>query len=116
SEVISFTAAQAHRWDQGAYDVWLLRGDCAITQGHTTARANEAVLWVRREGEFGARRNLVITYLEGDVKIDYRRAGYPYQLADQSWLGEFFSTAPVEPRTPPPAGAPAVKPRVYHNA
>ena len=116
NQSIVFGADQANRWNQGAYEVWILHGHCFLSQGLTTARSNDAVLWIRRGGEFGNRQNLVITYLEGNVRIDYQRAGFPYQLTDSSWLGEFFSISPIEVRVQNPQPEPAVKPDVYRNA
>jgi hypothetical protein len=116
NQSIVFGADRAYRWNQGAYEVWILEGHCYINQGLTTARSNEAALWVKRSGEFGSRQNEVITYLEGDVKIDYQRAGFPYQLTDGSWLGEFSSISPIEVNVPSPQPEPAVKPDVYRNA
>ena len=103
TQTIVFGADQANRWNQGAYEVWILHGHCFLSQGLTTSRSDDAVLWVRRGGEFGNRQNLVITYLEGNVRIDYQRAGFPYQLTDNSWLGEFYSISPIEVRVQNPA-------------
>ena len=115
NQTISISAATASRWEQGAYEVWLLQR-CQISQGLTVAKADDAVLWIKRSGEFGNRQNLVQTYLEGNVQIDYQRAGYPYKLAEKSWFGEFFSISPLEMRTPQPAAKPQTKPAVWQNA
>ncbi|MBS0209161.1 MAG: hypothetical protein JSS27_09425 [Planctomycetes bacterium] len=116
NETIEISAQEAHRWTQGPYEVWWLTGQCALKQGATVARGNEAVLWIKRSGEFGDRQNFVTAYFEGQVQIDYQRAGFPYKLQDATWFGEFFSTAPVVVRTPPPRSEPAVKPAVFQRA
>ncbi|HWB00766.1 MAG TPA: hypothetical protein VG713_19875, partial [Pirellulales bacterium] len=113
---VEISAGQASRWMQGAYEVWLLSGNCTIKQGTMSTRSRDAVVWVKRSGDFGDRQNLVTAYLEGDVHIDYQRAGFPYQLDDQTWFGEFFSTANIELRTPPPLPEPAKKPAIYDRA
>lgn len=115
NETIEVAAQQAHRWTQGPYEVWWLTGQCSVKQGPTVAHSNEAVLWIKRTGEFGERQNFVTAYLEGQVQIDYQRAGFPYKLQDQAWYGEFFSTAPITIRTPSPQGEPAVKPAVFQR-
>ena len=106
---IVFGADKAHRWNQGAYEVWILRASASSSQGLTEAHANEAVLWVKRGGEFGRRQNKVITYLEGSVHIDYRRAGFPYQVTDSAWLGEFMSMLPIEVRVQEPEPEPTAE-------
>jgi hypothetical protein len=116
SEAITIGADRASRWEQGAYEVWILSGHCYVNQGAIATRANEAVLWIKRGGDLRQRQDLVIAYLEGNVAIDYQRAGFPYHLNDKSWLGEFFSSAPLVIKTPKPEGEPATKPAVYQNA
>ncbi len=45
-------AEQANWWEEGEYQVWVLRGGCEITQANLTARSEEAVLWVKRPDTF----------------------------------------------------------------
>jgi hypothetical protein len=87
-----------------------------VKQGEMITHGNEAVLWIKRSGTFANLQNTVIAYLEGDVHIDYQRAGFPYQLTDSTWLGEFYSTAPLDPHVTDPQREPPVKPPVYEHA
>ena len=43
---IVISAQAANRWQEGAYEVWLLRGDCRLTQGGDAAVCQEAVFWI----------------------------------------------------------------------
>ncbi|HEY5314528.1 MAG TPA: hypothetical protein VIK18_18495 [Pirellulales bacterium] len=116
NETISFGATTTHRWNQGAYEVWLLEGKCFVKQGEMNARSNEAVLWIKRSGNFANLQNTVTAYFEGDVHVDYQRAGFPYQLTDSTWLGEFYSIVPLSAQATNPQGEPPVKPPVYVHA
>ena len=116
NEAISFGATHACRWNQGAYEVWLLEGKCFVKQGEMNARSNEAVLWVKRSGKFAELQNTVVAYLEGEVHVDYQRAGFPYQLTDTAWLGDFYSSVPLDVKVVNPQGEPPAKPQVYANA
>jgi lipopolysaccharide export system protein LptA len=116
NETISFSADRSNRWEQGQYEVWLLDGNVTLMQGVTSARSDQAVLWVKRSGDFGDRKNTVIAYLEGDVRITYQRAGFPYQLSDKSWFGQFDSSAPIDVRARNPQPEPQIKPPVFRNA
>ena len=50
SEPIWASADAANRWQQGSYEVWVLRGHCRIVQGTSVAQCGEAVLWIDRAG------------------------------------------------------------------
>ncbi|MBL8828339.1 MAG: LPS-assembly protein LptD, partial [Planctomycetaceae bacterium] len=115
NDPITITADRSTKWSQGGYDVWLLQGRCSVTQGYTTARGDEAVLWIKSETDPATQRNFVIAYFEGNAQVNYSRAGYPYEIRDSAWLGEFFANRPIEMRVPAPQGEPAVKPTVYYN-
>ncbi len=113
---VEISADTANRWTQGGYEVWLLRGNVAMTQGPMQTRSQEGVLWIKRSGDFGDRQNLVIAYLEGDVHINYQRAGMPFELKDNVWFGELFTTSQVTVRTPEPGPEPNPKPAVFQRA
>jgi lipopolysaccharide export system protein LptA len=53
ADPIAITAQAANHWQQGAYEVWLLRGNCRIGQGQDAAWSNEAVLWIDRSETSG---------------------------------------------------------------
>lgn len=115
NDPITVSADRATKWSQGGYDVWVLQGRCTITQGFTTARGEEAVLWIKSETDPTTQRNFLTAYCEGNAHITYTRAGYPYEIRDSAWLGEFFSVKPIEMRVPAPQAEPPVKPAVYYN-
>ncbi len=93
---IVVTADSASRWDEGAYEVWLLEGNCRIAQDESSVRSREAVLWIDRAAATDRRRSKVIAYMEGEVILDIRRAGRHARLADKSWLGRFYTGASVQ--------------------
>ena len=73
---IAVAADGGSHWVEGAYDVYLLRGNCYIHQGLTEpARSREAVLWIECGAPGGEPPHKVIAWLEGDVTIDYQAAG-----------------------------------------
>lgn len=116
AERILIAADRGQHWSEGSREVWLLDGHCLINQGLTYARSAKAVLWVDRDQTAGAARSRITAYLENDVSINYTLKGANSRLTDQSWIGNFVSTAPIEVRVAQVEGEPAVKPTVYHNA
>lgn len=84
SRPVSITAHSAMTWQQGTYQVWVLDGGCQLTQGHTTARAKNAVVWIDHSetfengtfenGAFANRPHRVIVYFEGEVVVEQSRA------------------------------------------
>ncbi len=113
AEPISITAQAGNQWQLGAYEVWLLRGDCVIQQGQRWARSREAVLWIDRAEPTEPQPNKVIAYLEGNVEIvSDARPGAP-RLMDQTWFGRLLSAGRVEVRAAQVAGRPATLPAIY---
>jgi len=113
TDAVQITAQAGNRWQVGAYDVWILQGNCAIRQGATTARCGEAVLWIDRAEAAEMRPNKVIAYLEGNVDIAWdAKPGAP-RLTDRTWFGRFFTTAEVDVRAGTTAGRPDVLPAIY---
>lgn len=122
SSPIAASADRAHRWRQGSYDVWWLRGHCRVSQGETTARAQEAILWVRAGDPAKQRQDLAIVYLEGDVVLDVARIPSRENREPRSdrvvqphWLGEFVSVFPVRVDVANPAGEPTAKPGIFQR-
>ena len=105
---IAIRANGATHWTQGSYEVYVLRGACRIEQGATLATAEEAVLWIDRAESFSGRASKVIAYMEGNVAVDFNRAGVantfsgrPAQsIRDRTWLGRFSTTAGIEMAVP----------------
>ncbi|MFV2067489.1 MAG: hypothetical protein ACC645_10950, partial [Pirellulales bacterium] len=120
---IAIAADVASHWQQGAYEVWLLRGHCYINQGLTYARSQQAVLWIRRGDPRQGTPTKVIAHLEGSVTIDdHRPTGADAspgprisRLADRSWFGRFHTFAPLNLQLPDAEGEPAVKPAIYQR-
>jgi hypothetical protein len=133
---ISSMAQHANHWTEGSYDVWVLSGNCLIAQGALTAHCNQAVMWVDRTKTNGAQPQKVITYLEGNVLIDFNPsappgagapasvlgaaapadAQFPSRLSDEHWFGRLYSFLPPSFHVPPPEPEPAAKPAVYLHA
>lgn len=123
SDRITIAADSGTHWVQGAYDVYVLEGNCYVNQGLTYARSQQAVFWIERGGKYGDPPHKVIAYLEGDVEINFPPPGAAgddgqFQpagnttLKDRTWFGRFYSALPVDVRpkqlTPPPAAKPAI--------
>ena len=140
AEPITIAAQAGNQWQLGAYEVWVLRGNCVIQQGQGYARCREAVLWIHRAEAAQRQPDKVIAYLEGDVEVmqsgekmgtgsEPTRAnpGQPLsrevpvpifspgaaRLTDQTWLGRFFSSAGVQVRAAQAAGKPDALPPIY---
>ena len=114
TEPIAVSAEAANRWQQGSYEVWLLR-NCRIVQGADTAEAREAVLWIDRTEPTASEPSKVIAYLEGNVVLRLRRQGRPVAVTDQKWFGRFFTARTVEVRAGVVAGRPDVLPGIYQR-
>ena len=112
---ITVRAEAANRWTQGSYEVWLLRGNCRISQGPSWARCREAVLWIARNSRMEQGRTKVIAYLEGDVTVETQRDGARGQVADETWLGRFISAAGVDVQVGYDVGEPSQKPAIYQR-
>jgi len=121
TDPISIRAGGATHWRQGEYEVWVLRGDVQIVQGDVSARGHEAVLWIDRAEAFSGQPSKVIAYLEGNVHVDFGRAGDPHafsgrraqSLEDHTWLGRFHTTGGIELAAPLTAAEPQVRPAIY---
>ncbi len=108
-------AATANHWQEGVYDVWLLRGPCRIAQGGSQARADEAVLWIEHNAD-GSGTTKIIAYLEGEVEILLADGAETARYTDRSWLGRLYSDDGVDVRVANAGGEPTVKPVVYEQA
>ncbi|HMO87446.1 MAG TPA: hypothetical protein PKC18_21245, partial [Lacipirellulaceae bacterium] len=122
-EPVTVAADSCAHWQEGAYDVWHLRGNCYVNQGLTYARGGEAIVWVDAR-EFPQRPMRVIVYMEAagqpSVTVDY--GGAPTGTAQQATLGkqslphwfQRLETAnPLKWRLPTAAGEPAERPAIY---
>lgn len=110
---ITIRADAANHWVQGVYDVWLLRGNCQISQGSSIARARQAVLWIARQSSMEQGRTKVIAYLEGDVLVDANPRDPHGRLTDESYLGRFLTDADAKVEVQYALGEPTNKPAIY---
>jgi hypothetical protein len=115
ADPIAVSAEAANHWTSGSYDVWLLRGNCAIRQGTQSARGREAVLWIERANNQNRNENKVIVYLEDDVQIEGRAKTGPVKFAEPSWLARYTTTRDVQPIAQNVAGQPDVMPSIYQR-
>ena len=124
NQPVVVTADAASHWQEGAVEVWLLRGRCNIRQGRMLAQSQEAVLWIERSQWPGRLPNKLITYLEGNVVIDCEHAGGAHPATGRradtvrggNWLGRFYSNPPVQMQLPVPVAAPQAPPAIYQRA
>ncbi len=108
---ITISAQAANRWKQGAYDVWLLRGNCRLQQGAYVAACDEAVLWVDRS-ENPNEPSKIIAYFEGNVDLRDGRA----RLTDGDWFGRFFTNREIQVYAGQTSGKPDVLPPIFQRA
>src|SRR5208337_3945813 len=76
TDLIALSAQAANRWQEGTYEVWLLRGNCRLVQGNDVAVCQEAVFWINHSAR---NRTMVIAYLEGDVGVRLIRDREPVE-------------------------------------
>ena len=116
------TADVANHWQDGSFEVWLLRGRCRLDQGGTTTRAKQAVLWVERGDPLEHRPHKVIAYFEGDVVTEPRVPAVlahprpPTTIREQAWLERFYAISTVQVRVPAPGRRPATLPDIFDRA
>jgi len=123
SAEITVRAEQANWWQEGEYQVWVLRGACEIVQANLTARGEEAVVWVKRPDAWNNHVGFVLAYLEGDVTVESSYAGSVHHPPNRSpdavranrWFGRFFTSTEIHVQAPSTAFEPAVKPAIYER-
>ncbi|MBN2292716.1 MAG: LPS-assembly protein LptD [Pirellulales bacterium] len=124
SQPITIEAHSGMTWQQGTYQVWVLGGDCRFTQGRTTARAINAVVWVDRGEAFSNEPHRIIAYFEGNVVVDQspatgwqsaneKKTEGPKRLTDKTYLMRLTSQAMPDIRVGQISGAPAQMPEIY---
>ncbi len=116
ADPITITADAANQWQEGAYEVWLLRGNCRLQQGQTVAQSGEAVLWIDRADPTLRRPSRIIAYFEGGVAVEFPEQDRTARLADQAWLGRFNTVARLQVHAAQIAGRPDLMPDVYQRA
>jgi hypothetical protein len=121
SAEVAASASQANWWEEGEYQVWVLRGNCEIIQANLTARSEEAVLWVKRPDTWNGEIGCVLAYLEGDVAVESNYAGPAHRQTNRSadtmranqWFGRFYTSTEARVQAPSTGFEPAVKPDIY---
>lgn len=113
-ESVFFQAPSGSSWMQGDYEVWWLQGGVEVKQGRVQGRAAQAILWIKRQGEFTDRANLASVYLEGDVDFHFDDGGGKIiRMTDETWLGEFFTSGMMHVETPTIGAEPREKPPIF---
>ena len=111
---ISISAEAANRWQQGSYEVWLLKGHCRIVQGRDVVECQEAALWIDHALPGSRQPSKVIAYLEGNVALAlHRRAAV--RVTDKTWFGRFFTSGSIDIQAAVVAGRPDVLPGIYQR-
>lgn len=125
AQPLSISADYAARWTQGNVEIWVLRGRCSVSQGATTARGGEAVVWIENNRRSSSLARDVTVYLEGGVQVDYRRGGVNIsrgrrdstaQIRDKTWLGNFRARGGLNMRVPRVQSEPRAKPAILQRA
>lgn len=123
-EPITVAADWCEHWQEGAYDVWHLRGNCYVNQGLTYARGPEAVLWVDARN-FPQQPIKVIAYLEAGegqrVAVDFGNAaggdaaknGVLGKQLGSTWFQRLETSSALKWKLPPEVVAPAERPAIY---
>ena len=115
ADPILISAEAANRWQQGSYEVWLLKGSCRIAQGADLVQCQEAVLWILNAEPASADQSKVIAWVEGNVALQFQRRGVPVRVTDQSWFGRFTTSRTVQVQAAMVAGRPDVLPGIYQR-
>jgi hypothetical protein len=108
TQSIAIRAGGATHWQQGEYEIWVLRGAVEIAQGSTSAQSDEAVLWIDRAEAYSSQPSKIIAYMEKHVRVvnarDSEPSGAAHQrgqtLTDHAWLGRFYTMAGIELSAP----------------
>lgn len=118
---IAFSADQANRWQDGEFEVWWLRGHVEISQASIHSIGDEAILWVKRDGDLQERVTRVTSYIEGEVTVTQGPRPNPGErspnmIQDRRWIYTFYSSMPPEIKIPSPGREPATKPAILDRA
>ncbi len=111
---IEISADAGNRWQQGAYEVWLLRGNCRIAQATGLVECREAVVWVLRREANDDRPTKVIAYCEGQVSASESR--HHFRMIENTWFGRFQTRSTAEFRVLRVSGQPDVLPPIHRRA
>jgi hypothetical protein len=114
-EPIVISGQAANRWQEGPYEVWLLRGNCALAQGRDGATCREAVFWIEHAPPGSHQRSKVIAHLEGNVDAHLVVEHEPVAIHDSQWLGRFATIFDVRVSTGVVAGKPDPLPEIYQR-
>ncbi len=85
---IVLSSQYAWGWQQGRSSVWLLRGQCRVTQGETELTAREVVLWRQSDPLATPPVDQLTVYLDGQARMSG-----PERLVEEETLLVEMSTA-----------------------
>ncbi|HYO25139.1 MAG TPA: organic solvent tolerance protein OstA [Lacipirellulaceae bacterium] len=122
-EPVTVAADWCSHWQEGAYDVWHLRGNCYLNQGLTYTRGAEAIVWVDAR-EYPQRPITVIAYFEGsaesEVVVDYGAPtgdaaahGVLRQQRTPAWFQRMTTVVPLNWKLPSATAPTAERPPIY---
>ncbi|MEX0793468.1 MAG: hypothetical protein WD045_10055, partial [Pirellulaceae bacterium] len=120
-EPIQFTATESRHWQEGDQEVWILKGDCRVTQGTAQATAGDAVIWIDHAEPFRLVPHKVTIYLEKDVRVETpppsgdAQADRSVVFQGDTWLGRLFTSDRVVPPKDGSKESPPVAPAIYHR-
>jgi lipopolysaccharide export system protein LptA len=115
------SASQAWRWQDGAEQAWVLRGDCVVRQGSHSVRADQMVLWLRRPEATRFQPLEAVVYGEGNVSLN-RNGSDPSReealavVQSGGWVGRFQSESGAQLEVDRTEPLTAARPAVYGRA
>ena len=120
---IRLAAAQVSRWQEGSYEVFVLRGRCELVQGEQRITGDSAVVWLERSEPYSLQPHRVTIYVENVLVASGEDAGGRgdrpgTRLKADSWNTQWQSFREIRfgfP-LPPLASKPDDLPSVYGRA
>ena len=120
---IVVSADTAYRWQEGAYEVWVLTGSCRLQQLQVTATGQQTVLWIDRTPANASEPRKVIAYLEGQVAVSAVRndtkvgdGDSASTLQAEHWTTRLYTSQPLQLQAPVMPGSLPAKPEIYPRA
>jgi len=105
----------------GDFEVWWLRGHIEVTQENVTAIGDEAILWLKRDGDLQQRVTRLTSYIEGEVTVSQGERPKPGErpangIQDRRWIYTFYSSMAPQIKIATPGAEPAKKPPILDRA
>jgi len=116
SHPIYIAAAEARHWQEGEQEVWVLKGNCSVSQGGIVAMGEDAVIWIDYAKPFRLTPHRITVYLEKNVRVSSTEAATGYVgFEGGNWLGKFYTNSRIELPVDRTKSPPAVAPAIYHR-